>query len=317
MTQELTVNWEPIKFDKYRINDDGTSEQVVWDVSSLDNILRCPTYYKYRNLLGLSPAIEPTATFFGSAVHHGFEVLDTCKFEGKTQAEALDAALVAVLEEYGEGLRHASDNARGLEPALRAITWRAEEHWEDPFEVLAMPDGKPALEVRFEVPIDFIDFDYRLSGRIDKIVAYNDDIYIADIKTTKKILNSYFFDGYSPSTQITGYMWVVRHVLGIPVRGFIIDGVQTAVENTRFGRASFDVSDDEVAEWQVMVGDAFRRLHEYRDTNMYPHNYASCGNFGGCVYRKICSQPSWLRNSYIQDSYVYNKHPTLEEPDES
>tara|TARA_R110000803_G_scaffold80261_5_gene146072 strand:- start:11899 stop:12849 length:951 start_codon:yes stop_codon:yes gene_type:complete len=316
MTVPLTTDFEPVKFAKYVYDAEGHPEQIVWDVSSIENLIRCSKYYQYNNLKGMRLSLPPTATYFGSAVHHGFEVLDTVRFYGGKVDEAVEQAVDTILTEYGEGLRLSTDNARSLQPALRAVVWRAEEFWDDPLETVAMPDGKPALEVRFEVPLAFIDQPYRLSGRIDKMVEHNGDLYIVDTKTTKKVLNSWFFDGYMPSTQIYGYMWVCREILKLPIRGFIIDAVQTMVESTRFGRATFDVTPEQIDEWKSTVKDGFQRLVEYKNQQNYPHNYASCGNYGGCVYRKVCAAPEWMRPTYIEDSYKCTTHFSLETDNE-
>ena len=66
---------------------------------------------------------------------------------------------------------------------MRAIVWRAEEFWEDSIKVATMPDGDPALEQRFEVP--FSATGERLSGRIDKVVELDNELYVVDTKTTK------------------------------------------------------------------------------------------------------------------------------------
>jgi hypothetical protein len=315
MAEVSEVDWEPVKFSKYIYDAKGRPKQIVWDVSSLDNLLRCGKYYDYGNLKGMRLALPPSATYFGHAVHHGFEILEEAKFHGKSKEEAVEEAVLEIIKEYGEGLRQSTDTARTLASTLRAIVWRGEEYWDDPLEVVAMPDGKPAVEVRFEAPLDFVDGPFRLSGRIDKIVQHNDDLYLVDIKTTKKVTNSYFFDGFMPSTQVYGYLWVAREILGLPVRGFVIDAVQTLVESTRFGRSTFDVSEDQIREWKTMVGGALNELE--RSDGVFAHNYASCGNFGGCTYRQICAQPEFLRQTYIDDSYTSTIHPSLTEADDA
>ena len=146
---------------------DGKPIQKIWDTSSLSSFLSCPRLYNYTNLQGYRSKIYGMATGFGSAVHMGFEVLDSEKFKGATKDQAVVASIRAVLLEYGEALSQAEDKARGLTSVLRAIVWRAEEYWEDLFEIATMPNGEPCLEQRFEVPFGN---GYRFSGRIDKIV---------------------------------------------------------------------------------------------------------------------------------------------------
>ena len=70
-------------FPKYVWQSNGTAKQMVWDTSSLSAFSSCPRYYNYQNLLGYKSKQYSSATGFGSAVHEGFEELDSGRFEGK------------------------------------------------------------------------------------------------------------------------------------------------------------------------------------------------------------------------------------------
>ena len=162
---------DSVKLPKY-VYEDGKPRQNVWDTSSLSSFLACPRLYNLTNLNGYKMKSYGTVTGFGSAVHDGFEILDTGKFNNESKEQSVNKAIKYVLENYGEDLQSAEDKARGLEAALRAIVWRAEEYWDDTIGIAKMPDGAPCLETRFEVPFG----KHRFSGRIDKIVLFSQTI---------------------------------------------------------------------------------------------------------------------------------------------
>ena len=152
---------------KFVWDENGEPIQKIWDTSSLSSFLACPRYYKLSVLEGWKSTKYSSATGFGSAVHEGLEELDKARHEGMSKDESLRRAIKLVLNNFGEDLKQADENARGLEAALRAVVWKAEEFWDDNLKLATMPDGSPALEQRFEVPIG--DRGHRFSGRIDKI----------------------------------------------------------------------------------------------------------------------------------------------------
>ena len=188
---------DSVKLPKY-VYENGKPRQNVWDTSSLSSFLACPRLYNLTNLNGYKMKSYGTVTGFGSAVHDGFEILDTGKFNNESKEQSVNKAIKYILETYGEDLQSAEDKARGLDAALRAIVWRAEEYWDDTIGIAKMPDGAPCLETRFEVPFG----KHRFSGRIDKIVLFAGELYLCDTKTTKAALSEQYFKMYRPNNKV-------------------------------------------------------------------------------------------------------------------
>tara|TARA_R110000824_G_scaffold22240_6_gene81700 strand:- start:6235 stop:7185 length:951 start_codon:yes stop_codon:yes gene_type:complete len=299
---------QPEKLKKYLITNDNP-HQIIWDASSLSSFLACPRLYKFTNLTGYKLKMFASVTGFGSAIHDGFEILDRYKFENKTKDKAVLEATTHIIKEYGEGLNKCEDRVRNLEAALRIIVWRAEEFWEDNLKIATMPNGSPCLEQRFEVP--FGEQGHRLSGRIDKIVEMDNRLYLCDTKTTKATLTDFYFKNFEPSNQIYAYMWAAKHMLGLNIAGFIIDAVQTAANFCRFNRNIFNVSNSAIKEWYhdsqyaVSLADAYS-LNQY-----YPANFTSCGNYGGCKFRGVCSESPDHREAILQEDFNKEPHPDL------
>ena len=304
---------EAPKFPKYIWQENGSAKQMVWDTSSLSAFSSCPRYYKYQNLLGFKSKRYSMATGFGSAVHDGFEQLDYVRWEGGTKDRAVYEAIKLVLMSHGEELMRSDDKARGLEACLRTIVWRAEEYWDDVIKIATMPDGTPALEQRFEVPMGTGGL--RFSGRIDKVVELNNELYLVDTKTTKTSLSEYYFNGFSPNNQIYAYLWAARQILGLDIAGFVIDAVQTGVNFCRFNRAVFKVPTDILEEW---YGDAIHRLSladMYASQNYWPGDFTACGNYGGCKFRDICNESPSRRQPIIDELFDREIHESLRKED--
>ena len=299
---------QPEKLKKYIIQDDKP-RQKIWDSSSLSTFSACPRAYNLSNLLGYKLKLYAPVTGFGSAVHDGFEVLDKGKHEGKSKDETVNKAVAFIIKEYGKDLSQAEDKARGLEAAMRAIVWRAEEYWEDNLKIATMPNGAPCLEQRFEVP--FGERGHRFSGRIDKIVELDNRLYLCDTKTTKASLTDLYFRNFQPNNQIYAYIWAARFVLGLNIAGFIIDAVQTGVHFCRFNRNIFNVSKESIIEWYNDAQYHISLSDAYADNQWYPANFTSCGNYGGCKFREVCGEAPEHRTILLQEDFIREPHDDL------
>ena len=300
-------------FPKYVWQSNGTAKQMVWDTSSLSAFSSCPRYYNYQNLLGYKSKLYSSATGFGSAVHEGFEELDRGRFEGKSKDESIKNAIKLILLEFGEELLRTEDKARGLEATMRAIVWRAEEFWEDTIKVATMPDGDPALEQRFEVPFSVTG--ERLSGRIDKVVELNNELYVVDTKTTKTGLTSYYFANFTPNNQVYAYLWAAKHILKLPVVGFIVEAAQTGANFTRFERAVFKVNDEVIEEWYIDAMHKIDLSNMYARDNYYPADFTACANYGGCKFRDICNEAPSRRATVVEADFNREVHKDLRKED--
>ena len=288
------------KFQKYV---DG--KQVVWDASSISTIQSCPQLYRYK-LEGWRSKVESIDPVWGSAVHRGMEILDTHRFRDNPKDEAVHAATSTVLAEFPV-LGSSTDTKKNMETAIRAIVWRAEEFYNtDLMKVAALPNGEPALEVRFECP--FPDTDYRVSGKVDKVAWWENDLYIIDTKTTKSSLSDYYFNFFAPNTQVYTYLWAIRDVLEMPVKGFIIDAISTGVNYTRFGRAPFTVTPSQVDEWLTDTTMTLKQVEKYYELGHWPHNFSACGNYGGCAFRDTCRNSQEHRPAFLEADFELNPY---------
>jgi hypothetical protein len=288
------------KFQKYI-----GGRQIVWDASSFSTVQACPQLYRYK-LEGYRSKVESIDPLWGSAVHRGMEVLDTHRFYGHSKDEAVSDAVQTILAEFS-ALGQSTDNKKNMETAIRAIVWRGEEFYStDLMKIAALPNGDPALEVRFEIP--FPGTEFRVSGKIDKVVWWENDLYIVDTKTTKSGLGDWYFNYFAPAVQTTCYIWATRDVLGMPVKGFIVDAIQTGVNFTRFGRAPFTVTPSQVDEWLTDTAITLGQVEKYHEIDHWPRNFNSCGNYGGCAFRGVCRNDRSHRSAFLDADFNFKPY---------
>src|SRR5882757_7769861 len=90
---------------------------------------------------------------------------------------------------------------------------------------------------------------YLLCGHLDRVVTFNDDIYVMDRKTTTSTPGDYYFDQFEPNNQMTLYTLAGKVVLDSPIRGVIIDAAQVAIDFSRFTRGITYRTQDNLEEW--------------------------------------------------------------------
>ena len=274
------------------------SKQWIWDPSSWEALTRCPRYYQLRVLEGYRWPFDGAAIGWGKLFHSSLEAFDTARFQGESWNEAVRAAIKEALVGR-DALADSSDNTRTIDTLTRAVVWYAIQFRDDALKLASMPDGEPALEVRFEVPIPGTD--YRLSGRMDKLAHLSKELYIVERKTTKKTLNDHYFNYYNPNTQVEAYIWATRRGLNMDVAGLMIEACQTMVSGTRFGRCRIDKTDEQLDEFERDLRYYIGQAETFAEQSYWPMNRSSCGNFGGCDYRKVCSRSGAIRHHWLGD----------------
>lgn len=261
--------------------------QQIWDQSSLMTAV-CPQKYKYSKIDGWRSKYDSEAAAFGTFAHECFEYYDTATLHGGV-TEGVEAAFNHALEN-GEFLNELQTSQYHLPCLLRAIVWYGEQFKNDMFTTAVDNNGKPLIEVRFEVPIPGRE-DRRFSGRIDKIIQDGDEFILVDRKFTKKQLNRYYFDQYSPSIQLSSYVWALRNVLQLPVSKAMIEAHQIGVTLARCERRIFPIPEDRATEFGEELDVMALSIDRAHETGRWNRDLRMCGMFGGCEYRTVCNAP--------------------------
>ena len=129
----------------------GTKLQYVYDSVSLKLLQGCLQRYHRKMVEGWQESETPPALAWGRDFHTCMETYHKCVAHGLDHETALRrAARLAAL--LGEGLQ-SLDTTRSKETLIRSVVWYLDEYKDDPMRTALLPDGKPAVELSFQLPM--------------------------------------------------------------------------------------------------------------------------------------------------------------------
>ena len=199
---------------------------------------------------------------------------------------------------------------------VRTVIWYLEKYRDDPAATFIKSDGKPAVEQSFRFELDWgptghlNEQPYLLCGHLDRVVTFNDEIFVMDRKTTTKTLGDYYFNQYEPDNQMTLYTLASKVILDAPVKGVIVDAAQVAIGFSRFVRSLTYRSADQLEEWLTDLRRWLSLAKQYADDGYWPQNDTACDKYGGCRFREICSKSPAVRKQFLKAGF---KQQTPEE----
>lgn len=280
--------------------------QFAWDSTSLSTFIECPRKYQLSILEGWATSGDKSVhLIFGGLYASALEHYHKHIAAGVDVEEATRLVLRELLVEtwdadLGEGVDWGHPT-KTRDTLIRSVIWYLDQFRDDTMSTVILPDGRAAVEYSFSFELTD---DYLYCGHIDRLVSYGGDIYVQDQKTSGSTLTPRFFEGFSPDIQMTGYTLAGKIIFDLPVKGVVIDAAQIAVGFTRFERWFVGRTNAHLSEFRHealhYIGLA-KRCHE---ESYYPMNRTSCGNYGGCRYRKICSLAPNLRDQFLQGNFV-------------
>lgn len=234
-------------------------------------------------------------------------------------------------------------NLKTRETLVRTVIWYLEQFHEDTCETVILANGKPAVELSFRLEMDwgpkhYIEHDkisftpgalnlgtdtgvkslvpngqpYVLSGHLDRVVRFQEHFYVMDRKTSSTTIGSYYFDQYNPDNQMSLYSMAARVIYNTPVRGVIIDAAQIAVGFSRFSRGFTFRTEAQVEEWLGNTKQWLALAEQFAVAGFWPMNDKSCHQYGGCVFRKVCSKSPEVRGKFLETDFVKKQWNPLE-----
>lgn len=284
----------------------GTFIQFAWDSTSLGYIKRCPRLYYYQMILGWQPRDESVHLRFGIEYHHAFHMFEQRKQEGMAYEDNLHQMVKEVLLSTADwDPDHQYKNRKNL---IRTIVWYAEKFRHDPAVTHIMETGRVACEVSFKFQLDWgpkqTTQSYLLCGHLDRVVHFQNEMYVMDRKTTKYTPEGYYFDGYNPENQMSLYTLAGQVLFQTAIRGVIIDAAQVVVGFSRFERGFTYRTTDQIDEWVNDLHYWFALAEEYAKANYWPMNDMACSMYGGCKFRNICSKSPKVREKFLAADFV-------------
>lgn len=289
--------------------------QYAWDATSIKWAQTCQRYYKYKMIDSWESKRKSVHLLFGgwyaTALEHYYKHLALGMSSDDALEEVVWEAMCATWEyEYdkeGSPVTDESGNHKGhgwksLDPnktrenLIRTIIWYVDFFKAESLDTVILSDGKPAVEHSFTLAVDN---GILLSGHLDRLVTYSGDPYVMDQKTTGSTITPRFFDGFDPDTQMSLYTFAGKAIFDLPIRGVIIDGAQIAVGFSRFERGYSFRTESQLDEWYDGAMADIERTQQNTLNNSFPMNPSSCGNYGGCEFRGICSKDPRVREQFL------------------
>lgn len=290
-------------------NEDGTF--FAFDSTMIKNAQKCFRYFQYKHIEGWEPHRKSVHLLFGGHYATALEHFHKHVALGLSREDALIEVVWETLKATWEivGSRDgvpigkpwdSMDNAKTRDTLIRSIIWYVDTFEDEHTKTVILADGTAAVEYSFKLEVDdgFI-----LCGHIDRLCEISGDVYVMDQKTTGSTITPRFFDQFSPDTQMSLYTFAGKAIFDIPVKGVVIDGAQIAVGFTRFERGFSFRTEAQLDEWYDDTLDWLHRINDAVREARFPMNPASCGNYGGCEFRHVCSKSPEVRNLFLKADF--------------
>jgi hypothetical protein len=298
----------------------GTKIQYAWDSTSIGAIKLCPRYYYYTIICGYVPKDEPVHLRFGIEYHEALQNYEIFRAEGLDFNDAVRETMGKLLvssHDFDPDPTTKAGNYKNPETLRQLVVDYLDEFRNDPCKTLILANGKPAVELSFRWELDWGPLDqqgaeaekvvqpYVLCGHLDRVVTYNDDLFVLDHKTTQSAPTDYYFAGFSPNNQVTLYSLAGQIVLDSPMRGVIIEAAQILLETpNRFARRPIYTSDQLIHEWLGDLEPVLQMAEDYARAEYWPMNDTACGMYGGCKFRGVCSKNPEVRKHYLNADFT-------------
>lgn len=295
--------------------------QWAWDATSVDLALACPRKYYYTMIRGIKSKEQSVHLMFGgiyaSALEHFYKYRALGDSIEVATRKVVREALVSSWD-YEKGVPlHFDDPKKTRVALLRTIIWYIEQfavESEHGLVTYKLQNGQPAVELSFTLELTP---EIVYCGHLDRVVSMGEELYVMDQKTTGGTVGPYYFNSFSPSTQMSGYSFAGQAILHSPIRGVIIDAAQIAINFTRFERGLTSRSKDQLEEWlnsTIYSISSFQELSRYagEDEGKWPMNPTACGNYGGCAFRLLCSRSPKVRENFIKSDYIEHNWDPVE-----
>jgi hypothetical protein len=170
----------------------------------------------------------------------------------------------------------------------------------------AFPDGTPAVELSFKLPLPFNRPDgkpYIFAGHFDKMATHGDrEIFIADNKSTKSYINQLYWKQFSPNVQVDNYDLVGSIMFPhLNLSGIAIEAAQVkATGNPEFALQVFYRTEGQREETLREMGWWLKQAERYAADNYWPMNKSNCKM---CAFNNICSMDPSQRDIYLKANF--------------
>jgi len=292
--------------------------QLALDSTTLGAMKKCPRLFELAHVRGWGSRRRSIDLEFGILLHSAREGYYRRRANEEDHNAALAGALNFALSaswdfELDRPLAiFCEDNYKNRFTLARTLVWYLDQWENDPLETVILAGGAPAVEVSFRFPLGIRtaqDEEYLLCGHMDRLVRFNDRLWVSDLKSTRHSLDSTYFAQYTPDNQMSTYSVAGKVVLNEPTAGIILDAAQVGVGFSRFARGLIYRTTAQLEEWLRGVEVLLHQYEEYARAQFWPQNEKSCW---GCSFRPICARSPQVRENWLKSDFVERQWNPLE-----
>ena len=306
--------------------------QFAWDSTCLGLIKTCPRLYQYTMIDGYVGKGESIHLRFGQEYHQALQDYDIARAEGIDHEDAIHSSiseLVRRTHDWSVDETVKPGKYKNRQTLVSLVVDYLDHYVDDPAETYIKSDGKPAVELSFRFELDWgpkaglgqrcifgedlkegevlvtnNEQPYLLCGHMDRVVSFNDQLFVMDHKTTITTPSQYYFDQYEPHNQMTLYTIAGQVVLNAPIKGVIVRAAQILLDKEHRFVSGFTLrTPDQLDEWMNDLRLHLERAEEYATRGYWPMNDTSCDKFGGCKFRGVCSKSPSVRHIYLNSDF--------------
>lgn len=304
----------------------STNIQFAWDSTSLGLLKTCPRLYQYTMLEGWGSRDESIHLRFGIEYHTALQDYAISSANGVRHEDAIHDTIRALhsrVYNWNPDRNSRAGKYKNRETIAGLVIDYLDHFIDDPADTFILDNGEPAVELSFRFALDWgpqhtkgtgshVSTDlyipegqpYLLCGHLDRVVNFNDALYVMDRKTSTMTLSGYYFNQWAPSNQMTLYTLAGKVVLNSPIKGVIIDAAQVLLEKPNAFQRGFTYrTEDQLTEWLQDLRFWLHQAETYATANYWPQNDTACDKFGGCKFREVCSKSPQVREQYLKSTF--------------
>jgi hypothetical protein len=200
---------------------------------------------------------------------------------------------------------HPSKNRIGL---IRMLIWYIDDQPEEMADGLhpyIFPDGTKAVELSMRIPLPWTNAfgeQYILTGHLDYIGVFGEEMFPVDNKTTAHPLDAKFFGGYSPHYQMDTYdLMVTMQFPDLPLKGILIDAAQVLVGGAKFARHAIYKTDAQREEHWEQIKFWINLAEQFAIDKRWPMNKRNCWL---CPFKNVCNKDPEERERYLNVGFT-------------
>lgn len=267
------------------------------DNSSMELFTTCPRQAYYYIIRRLELNKSKIALDFGGAFHSVLEYLYK-KYGNSYRTVADNTDIITYASKQVLNTPEGDHRTTGY--LVEAVSKYLNDHPAEVWAPMTLPNGEPAVEVPFAMPIGTVDtasfgsITIVWTGKIDLAYRSNGRIGLLDHKTTS-MMGPGFFTEFEFSHQMYGYAAALEYIFGEPCDEITINGLGCR-KPTRTGkmheyaRHTIPINRALLDEWHTdslaLVSDFFGHC----ERGYFPKATKWCvGKYGACQFRAVCS----------------------------